>query len=494
MSNFQFSEYAPDRSHLDASVAPVVKNVVPTANGYAPFLALQPYSEALSGVCRGAYLARAFDGTFNIVAGTATTLEISTGTSWTDVTRATGGDYNLATGHSWSIRQFRDVVAAANVNDAIQSYTLGSSSKFAALSADAPMLKYLWVESGYLGGAQTSSNPNIMYRSAYQDPTGWTAGINGSTSQVFPDGGPVQGASTNDQGAVVFSENKSRALINRPGQQVGFQLTDIEKTRGVVAPLSIVDAGGSVYFLSHDGFYRFGNPSTPIGLERINRTFLDDIDHGYINAVQGAHDPARPMVWWRYKSSDNASTAYTDKLIGYHYQLDRWCYAEVNLEWMLGIQTPGYTLETLVTSLGFTSIESIPFSLDSPVYAGGAPAFAGFDTDHKLGFFQGDALEAVLETADIPIGGEGLRGFVNGFRLVGDVSNAYGQVISKANFGATTSIETTEQQMQSGTGMIHGRANGRTVRFRTRIPAAEAWTNAQGIEIPQAHMRASGRR
>lgn len=490
-----FAEYAPDRANLDPNASDAIKNVVPNANGYGPLKGLSAYTDALAGVCKGAFLARSYAGEYNVFAGTATALYRTVGTTWEDVTRTSGGAYNLASGHFWSFAQHQETVCAANVNDDIQAYELDVDTDFSQLSSDAPLVRYIWVESGFLGGGQTAASPSIIYRSGYQTPSFWTAGQRGSTSQVLPDGDFVQGLVPNQQGGTLISETKSRQLLDRPGQQVGFSVNNvIEEKRGAVAANSIVASGSQIFFVARDGFYRLGQPSSPIGAERINRTFLDDVDLDALDEIQGVVDPVRPMVWWCYKSNDNMSTDYKDKLLGYHWLLNRWCYAEVNIEWMLAVATPGYTLEEVESILGYTSIEDIPFSLDSAVLRGGSPAFGAFGTDHKLSFFEGDALEATLETADIPHGGEGRRSYVNGFRLVGDVPDAYGQLGAKANFGTASPTWTTEQQMQSATGIIHGRTDGRTVRFRTRIPAATTWNHVQGVEVPQGNMRVRGRR
>lgn len=482
------AEYAPDRAKIDPKTSDSIKNVIPNADGWGPFPELQAYSGALSGVCKGAILARNSDGSYSVAAGTATTLEILSGTTWQNKS-GTSAPYTLSDSDFWSFTQARNQIFAANINDPVQEFTLGSSSVFADLGGSPPQAAHVWTESGYLALGRHQNAETRIQRSGLLDFDHWTLGEKGCTRQDLVDGGWVMGAAGDSRGAFIFSQGKVRRLINQPGMEIGFTLEEVESSRGAISAYGIVSVGSMIFFLCEDGFYRLGSPSSPIGAQRIDKTFLDDVELEDLPLVQGVADPVRKMVWWRYRSTSNSSTDYTDKLLGYHWQLDRWCYAEVNLEYMLPAASPGYTLEELDTVLGYTSLETIPYSLDSRVWKGGRPAFSGFDTAHKLGFFEGDPLEALLDSADIPMGGEGRTAFVRGWRPMGDVTGAYGQVGVSSTMGGskTWGAETA----QNATGLIPCRASGRTHRYRLRIPSGTAWNHFVGIETEG---RTAGRR
>lgn len=468
---------------------------MPAVDGYGPLNSILPFSNALPAVCRGAKLTIAADGTAHIIAGTQTGLYKLSSLSWTDVS-GLSAPYSLLDGHHWSFAPFgENYVISTNISDPMQVYQLGVSTDFADIvaSGDAvPQARYVWSESGYLAAGHLENAQRTIQRSGYKDHTFWTVGHRGADRELLSEGGLVSGAATDESGAFIFQERKVRRLQNRPGEEVSFALNEIDPTRGTIAPNSIVQVGTMIEYLAEDGFYRLGSPSSPIGAERIDRTFLDDINLDEIGQVQGVADPVRKMNWWRYTSNANASLDYTDKLIGHHWHLDKWVYAEINLQWLLPAATPGYTLEEMETTLGYATLEAIPYSLDSRIWKGGRPAFAAFDENNKLGFFEGPALEALLDTADIPYGGEGRRTMVNGFRPVGDVSGAYGKFGVKETLHGTPTF--TTETAQNGTGFIPNRASGRTVRARLRIPAGTEWTKISGIEVPPEAARSAGRR
>ncbi len=486
-----FAEYAPDKADLDPSSTDMVRNVIPTASGYGPLRAIAQFSTALPGVCRGARVARKADGSFTLFAGTVNSLYQLSGTAWTDVSNGVA-PYTIGDGYSWSFAQFGPYVLATNINNVLQIFNLASSVDFANAAGSPPQAHYVYTESGYVGLAQLANFERRIMRSGLEDAEFWTVGQKGCTFQDLPDGGLVQGAVGSETGAFILSQAKSRLLTNQPGLEIGFTLADYEVNRGTIAPYSLARAGAVIAFLSEDGFYILGQPSTPIGSERVDRTFLDDIDLDYLDQVQGVADPVRKMFWWRYRSlggSDN----YSDKLIGYNYQLDRWTAAEVNLEWLISMATLGYTLEELDSVLGYTDLDALPFSLDSRVWKGGRPAFAAIDADHKLGFFEGEPLEALLETSTMRLGGDGRRGFVSGFRPMGDISSgAYGRVGTAENIGGTLTWGT--ESVQGTTGLVPVRSSGRVQRYRLRVPAGTEWNDIIGIEVPPESVRQAGRR
>lgn len=476
----QLAEYAPDRSRLDMTASDLIRNVVPTINGYGPLPNIAPFTDALAAAPLGAFMARQTDGSIVIFAGTATKLyKLASDGSWTDVTRASGGDYSAT---AWRFDQFGDTVIAVNGADANQAFTLASSTDFDALSSSSPIAGHVWVESGYLGLGNISGQEKRFYRSGLDSATSWTIGHSGCTYQDIPDGGAVQGACGDETGAFIFTERKVVRTTNQPGLSIGFTMADYDPARGTPAPGSIVRAAGTIFFLSEEGFYSLGQPSVPIGAERVNKTFIEDVDN--IETVQGAADPRRQIVWWRYTSQDGGS-----KMLGYNWFLDRWTSASLNIKLLLSAGTAGYTLGELESVLGYTALSDVPFPLGSQAWKGGRPALAGFDANNKLGFFDGDALEATMDSSGMPLGGEGLRSFVSGFRPVGDVSGAYGQVGHSETFGGALAF--TAEAAQNVTGLIPTRSSGRKQRLRVRVPAATEWTDISGFEV---QVRKAGRR
>lgn len=498
-----FGPWEPDRSRLVASDG--TTNALPHADGWGPMPGGDVYSAALPGVCRGAFLARNSDGTFTVFAATATAIYRTTGTTWTDVTRTVGGAYNLASGDSWSMTQFGQTVLFVNVNDAPQAYTLGSSTAFANLAGSPPQCRYVGVSGDYVLLLSTAAAPNRLHRSGVNDATWWTYKKRGSDYQDLPDGGWITGMVGFERGAVIFSKTCVRQFDDLPGSALLFTLTKTEPALGVVAPDSIVQVGSRIFFRAEDGFYRYvPGDSQNLSVKRCEKWFLNEIDLDDIDQVQGAADPVRQIVWWAFSTDETLS--YFNRLIGYNWALDRWFWASgatIEIEWLLSVASPGYTLEELDTVLGYTSIETIPYSLDSRIWKGGRPTLGAFDNAHKLIFFEGANRLATLETPEVALGGDGRRVALTGFRPIGDFSPSTipvgGQVGVAESFSDTPTY--TAKQHQNSTGMIPTRTSSRTARFRISTwyeqgitSTTSLWSSASGIEIPPECIRQAGRR
>ena len=160
---------SPMPSSLTAPILLEATNVLPVANGFAPVGAVSAVSQAVGGleivcdragdtVCtrdgdtvitndgaageqvRGAINIYGTDGTNYHFAGTETglwTLDNSS-LAWTDVTRTSGGAYATATEERWRFAEFGNTLIATNYTDAVQAYTMGSSTEFAALGGSPP--------------------------------------------------------------------------------------------------------------------------------------------------------------------------------------------------------------------------------------------------------------------------------------------------------------------------------------------------------------------
>jgi hypothetical protein len=477
-----FAEFAPDRSDFDPSVTDNVLNVVPGQTGYQPFPDKASISNALASAPRGAFLARTSAGVYQTFAFTETDAYIYNGTTrvWDEISKP-ASTYSVPAEGSWSVLQFGDYVVATNGSDPVQYYNLATPTTFLDLPGSPPRGVVAAVVGDFLAFGNTNSyGLRSVAWSGINNAEFWTPGNRGSDYQVFPEGGEVLGIAGFEGGAVVFQDNVIREMSVNLSSPFIFNFRKTDETRTIVAPRSIVRAGGGIFFLTLEGFFRYGQPSVPIGNERVDRFFQSDADFSFLWQTQGAADPVNKVVYWRYKSVNGGSSTTTDRVLIYNYLLDKWSLANVELSWIFPSTTPGETLESL-DALGFT-LDTFPTPFDSRTFAGGTPLIGGFDADYKLVFFNGSPLEAVLQTGD-----QGLafprRAFVNGFRPVTDAGDTFGRVAVKDRhggnrvWGGETAVQTT--------GLIPARASGRLHRFEVRIPAGTEWTHIHGVE-PQA--------
>lgn len=487
-------EWRPDLPSVGSGYSVNVQNVLPqTEITYGPFPSFTNYATAaLNARCQGAISLKDSDGDVHTFAGTVSKLYLMTvaGPTWDDVSIVAG--YTTATEDIWSFTQFGDIVIAANFADPIQSYTIGSSTDFANLAAAAPKAKYVAVIKDWLFAANTydASDGFVPWRvwwSAYNDPTSWptpgssaAAAAQSDFNDIVGEGNGIQGIIGNlgtADGAVFFEHGVWR--INYSGPPTVFSFSIAEGVRGTPAPGSIAQLGALVYYLGEDGFYVFdGTSSLPIGAEKVDKTFFADLDPSYVYRVCAAIDPVNKNVLWAYPGAGN-NQGNPNKIIAYNWVTKTWGNAVVDMEIIFQSLAFGYSLDGLDTIS--SSLDALPFSLDSAAYAGGAAVLAGFDLNHYLGYFNGTAMAPIVDTEEIqPFNGQ--RTFVRNVRPIVD-----GNVTPTVAIGTRLESETTVM-FNAGTAMnslgwCPQRTNGQYTRARITLPAASVFRHIQGVEI-----------
>lgn len=480
MALLSFANYAPDRSPFDPSVTDTLENVLPIQGGYGPFPSFTALSQPLPERPQGSYLAYVNNGNYLLFAGTATKLFRFDGSTlgWVDVSN---GTYSTPDTERWSMAQYGSWLLATNGVDPVQYIDLDTPTSFANLSPDAPRSKFVGTMGDFVMLAHLSTNQRMVQWSGLNQPQFWTPRQRSSDFQAFPDGGEIMGFAGGVNGCIIFhaeSVRRGNLALETP-MVMTFQQT--LTNHGCMAPKSVVPTGSGIYYLSDDGFYRYNEPAPAgIGLERVDNTFIADISRQEIYNVWGSEDPNRKIVYWAYRSIANTTANSFDKVLLYHYGVDRWSLLKPNriMTGLVEASTPGFTLDSLAT-LGIP-LDQLPYSLDSRAWSGGTPTIAAFDTDFRLGFFSGDPLQAVLQTGDVQLTTGG-RSFVNGFTPLCDASSVSGRVAVKDRAGGAQSWG-NPADVHPKTGMIPARSSGRFHRFETTIPTGQQWTAVHGIE------------
>ena len=187
-----------------------------------------------------------------------------------------------------------------------------------------------------------------------------------------------------------------------------FQIERVSQDKGLYGPYSVTRAGEIVFFLTPQGLYRVSPGELPveIGKAKFNRTLMADIDRGNLQLAIGAADPRQSRLLLAYRSVGN-STPFYDKFLCYDYLLDRASIIPIMGEYLFATAQPGITLEGLDTISG--SIDALTTSLDSFTNAL-TPEMAHFDTSHRLYFFRGTPLEAMLDSAEQGTDGTAVAG------------------------------------------------------------------------------------
>ena len=321
-------DYRPDVSDYEGQATRNILNVISRGDGYGPFPAFSAYSAALPSACRGAFYALKSDGTIITFAGTSTKLYQlnNINFSWTDVSPG-GGSYSALTSTAnWQFAQTGNLVFATQANALLQVFDLSSATAFSNALGSPPQAAYISVVGRFLVLSGLLSTPYRIQWSglnSFNASTSWTSGINSSDFQDFPDGGIVRGVAGGDQSGIIFQDQAIRRMSYVAGSPIIFQIDRITQDKGLYAPYSIVRAGEKIFFYAGQGFQKIEPGGVPeqIGREKIDRTFLADLDKANLQLFIGAADPRSTRIFWAYKSVSGTTGTY-DKLIGYDFLLE----------------------------------------------------------------------------------------------------------------------------------------------------------------------------
>ncbi|WP_315831122.1 hypothetical protein [Bradyrhizobium prioriisuperbiae] len=478
-----FGEYRPDVSDYEAQTTRNILNVLPRGDGYGPFPDMTVLSSALGAQCRGAFVAYQGNGTVTIFAATATDIYIMNNATfaWTKVSKG-GGPYSaLSSTEQWRFAQFNNLVIAVQANVVPQVYDIVSSSAFTDLAGSPapPQARYIDIVGRFVVLSGLLQFPYRVQWSGLNDvngPSSWTPGVNSADYQDLPDGGIVRGVAGGETG-VILQDQAIRRMTYVPGSPVIFQIERVSQDKGLFGPYSLVRAGERIFFFSAQGFHRIdpGGFPTPIGRERVDRTFFADLDKANLQLFIGAADPRNSRVFWAYKSV-NGTVSRFDKMLCYDWVLDRFTPIKILGEYLLPMSQPGLTLENLDAIS--TSLDALTTSLDD-FSTSVTPELAAFDNAHALNFFRGPSLEATLDSAEQ--GTDGTRLKLRGFRPATDAPAVFGSV-SRRETQAAVPVFGAESPIHPQTGKINLLASTRYARARVRIPASTAWSFIGGIE------------
>jgi hypothetical protein len=485
----QYGGWEPDAVSVGATDAnggvllEEARNVYPGRRGYQPILALAETAQsALPSACRGLAIARDGDGAFTLYAGTATKLYRynSSTNAWVDFTRSSGGDYALEADDYWSFTQFGSLLIAVAPTDDPQHIDVDTADvNFAALGGSPPRARHVAVVGDFVVLGGLTSNDRSLQWSSINNAEEWTAGTNLGDVQVFPDGGAVTSVKGGEFGWVV-QDTALRRMSFHAGSDVAFTFERIENEHGSPGGYSAITSGGRLFFLDDDGFYAHdGQTLTPIGTHRVDEWFRANSDIERFFRFVGFHDPLGPRVMWAFFNS-TAST-YFDRVIIYDWSLDKWSYSDQAAQFWATVALPGWTLEGLDI---YGTLEAVPYSLDSRVWAGGRPALGGINSDGMFGFLEGSPQTALIRTGSMQL--DGKRAMVRSIEPIGIVNDATmtGRVGRRENSGDAISY-TSSLSASSRTGVMHTHASGRlhNLEITATQSSGTNWSYLQGLDV-----------
>ena len=373
----------------------------------------------------------------------------------------------------WRFTQFGNVLIAANGGNRLQGFNVNSSSNFTDLAADAPQSRYVtvvrdFVVSGFVNDSAVRGN-RVQW-SALGDESSWaTSATTQADFQDIPDGGSIVGLTGGEFGLIFMDQSIHR--MSYVGSPLVFQFDNISRNQGCYEANSIIQYGGTSFFLSDNGFYACdGQKIIPIGNEKVNRYFFDNADEGLLPLMSAAIDPLRKLVIWAYASN---SSATVDKFLIFNYEIGKWSSGTTTASRISTSSTPSFTLEGLDV---FGNLETIETSFDSRIWLGGKMQFAGVK-NAKIVTFSGANNTAYLETGDIEM--PGTTSAITMVKPIVDNGSANVALVSRRLLNQPTEFGT--QSVADAENRVSIRGVGRY--HRLQLTPTGLWKTAVGMDI-----------
>jgi hypothetical protein len=400
--------YAPD---LRSDIPGVITNCsafIPSQKGFEG--APTPRSlgiSALAAACQGAAVVVKLDESVRLFAGSGTKLyELST-TSWTDRTRASGGDYGLGSDIRWSFAQFGDVSLAVAKSDILQ---FSSSGAFANVGATMPKATIVEVvgqfvflmdvnDQGSIGGYGNS--PDRWWCCAKGDYTDWTPATSTecATARLITASGPIK-AGKRFGDAIVAYKQRSMFLGQYVGPPTVWDFIQIPGDVGALGQYVVIDVGSSEepkhIFMGTDDFYKFdGARPIPIGAP-VKETVFGEINRSYSHLSLALHDAKKSRVYFYYPSSGGTTL---DRCVVYNYRTEKWGRDDRPIEFALQYVTAGVTYNDFGNA--YSNYDSLPeITYDSSFWAAGIRTPAIFGTDHVLKPLDNPSVSSSMTSGD----------------------------------------------------------------------------------------------
>jgi len=491
-------DYLPDQADFGNPGSNSIQNVLPrTQTTYSPIPSFEQVATApLNSAPIGAFSSHDASGNPGLYAGTRTKLYRATNATKPNFVDSSSMAYTTPIGGRWSFTEGSGYVYASNGVDPLQRVQTASASNFANVGGNAPTAAVIAaIQPGFLlcgdiNDVTVGIQPQGVRWSALGDYTSWPLIGSSAAIAASSDWQEVKGPHgrlkaiapdlSSCAAALFFEQAVFRMLFT--GDNKIFAIQPVEKLRGVLAPASVIQAGQICYFLSYDGWYAFdGTVAIPIGVGKVNTAFFLDCDPNYLAGVTGIADPITGMCFWTYAGTGNSNGVH-NRILVYNPIVRRFSLITGFTGSTLFLtRSFGTTLDG-IDALGY-NIDTLPFSLDSPVLAGGLLVLGGFDSTFTAGGFTGPNMAFSVDTTEVQLSPG--RSRINAVRPIveglGSAAQTQASVASRQGLGDP--ITFTAPTSTNIDGIAPQRSEGRFQRIRLTAPAGNTVTHIQGAEV-----------
>lgn len=376
-------------------VDPTTPGVITECDGFIPskfgmrsaYSAVTTGTDALAAACKGFVAARKTDGTTRVIAGSAAKLYELSGTSWTDRTRAVGGNYSASTTR-WRFAQFGDVTIAVNQFDTPQTSSAGAFANLAAMpKARVIDTANLFVMIAATNEGTYGEQTDRWWCCAIGDYTDWTPSVPNQcvTGRLYDTPGEITALRTLGDYVAIYKQ-RSLYLGVYQGSPVVWAWRLVADDIGTWSQESVVKVGFSHYFIGYENIYRFdGTVPQAIG-DGMHEWFFNDLDRNNASLITGFYDRVNALIYWFYPSQGSSTL---NKWIAYQPTSNRWGAGSLAIEAAGEYLTPATTYDTFGVGLTFDTLPDVPY--DSDYWSRAAPAPAVFNSSHVLSLLAGES-------------------------------------------------------------------------------------------------------
>jgi hypothetical protein len=413
-----------------------------------------------------------------------------TGLSATAAITTAGFFLNPDDGDFWEFAKWGDKMIAVGGHSVAPKIITFGGALFSDLSGSPPNSRHIAIVRNFIVLGNINEDNAIQTQrvrwSGINDETIWTT--NKAKQADYQDlrgnQGKVQAIRGGQYGVIVLEYGTWVMEYIGPPQVFSFHET--LPAVGTPAPNSVVQVGDTLFMLAQNGFIgvQGGRRILEIGSNKVNKWLFDNLDGSFTERLVGAWDRRRRLIMWVFPTL-TSSNGLPDHGIIFDLETGKWSYFTDEVEWVYSGLGESLTLEELDAIS--TSVDALPSSLDSAQWTDNDLALTGFDENHKSGAFDGTAMDAVIDTAEIkPMNG---RAMVSRLRLEVDSPSA-ATVQSGTRASQSDSVDLSSEISQASDGSYPMRRESRYHRFRVNITGG--FEKAQGVTIEE--MRQTGNR
>ncbi|MCZ7931085.1 hypothetical protein O9X90_02075 [Agrobacterium leguminum] len=403
--------WRPDAADINNPGLKRANNCTPSmgnANGtvtYLPMMSAALYApSSLDSPSRGLMTGTDSLGNAHVYTGTTSGLyhfDAST-QNWANVSGP--GGYTTTEQENWESIQYASSIITTNFSDNIQYINMDSLDPFADLTT-LVRGRHITEHRGFviIGNTQDEfdgQQPSRVRWSALNNPFDWS--FSQATQADYQDlrnVGSITGL-VSDSDVWIFCTN-AIVQMHYIGTPWLYEFSTVVTDRGCTIPSSLITVDGKTYFYGGDGWYVFqkGNLQ-PIGVGKIDRFFNESADTENFHLMTAVADgDDEPIIIWSYVSKSTPN-GQVDRSLIYNYITGEWSSADARSPMLFQSVTLPWTIDQLDA---YGSIDNVPASFDSNIWAGGNDVIWGLDLSGNVYTMTGPVMTATFETAEMQI-------------------------------------------------------------------------------------------